>query len=76
MKFFKIPGEGPDFKPSRLLRILWYLSDAMILAVILMLILVATQSCLHIARFLAIVFLLGVPLYAETRMYVNEKLRK
>lgn len=76
MKFFKIPGEGPTFKPSLLLKILWYLSDTMILAGILMLILVAIGSYLHLARFLAIVFLLGVPLYAEVRMYVNERLKE
>jgi len=36
IKLFHIPGEGPDFKPSLLLRVLWYSTDALIVIVILM----------------------------------------
>lgn len=33
---FKIPGEGEDFRPSLLLRFVWYTSDALFLLVMIL----------------------------------------
>jgi len=72
MKLFQIPGEGPDFKPSLTLKVLWFASDVSLWTLWLFCLIASIFSEKVAVQLGALFIVLFIPA-VEIKMYIMEK---